>query len=66
MTRDNLQPSLSHSRMPRFKKSNKPRRPSQQPKSLGILTHVATGLLGPGTALDLDANLEGVLHSTAI
>jgi len=52
--------------MPWFKKSNKSRRPSQQPAPLGIPTHAATGLPGFDTTLDLDIKSEGVLGSTEI
>lgn len=47
--------------MPRFKKFDKSRRPSQ-PTPLGIPTHVDTGLIGFGTTPDLDISPEGVLR----
>ena len=61
-----LSPYLSSPRMPLFKKSKKPRQPSQEPVSLGIPTHTAVGPLGFGATLDLNVYPEGVFCSTKI
>ena len=59
-------PNLSRSTMPVFKKSKKSRRPSQQPASLGIPTHIAAGPLGFGATLDLNVDPEGAFRSIEI
>ena len=59
-------PNLSRSTMPVFKKSKKSRRPSQQPASLGIPTHIAAGPLGFGATLDPNVDPEGAFRSIEI
>ena len=59
-------PFLSCPKMWRSKKSKKPRQPSQEPASLGIPTHIATGVLGFHTTPDLGVRPEGTLRSTEI
>ena len=54
---------LSHPNMQRFKKSKKPRQPSQEPAAFGIPIHIAIGPVGFGATLDLEDSPEGVLRS---
>lgn len=53
-------------RMRHFKKTKKLRQLSQEPASLGIPTHIATGPLGFNATLDLGFHPQGTLRSIEI